>query len=124
MYDVTAIGELLNDFTQTRNPEEETVSFVQNPGGAPANVLAALAKFNRKPAHFLEQMLIDCGIHTHGLTFSNEIRTTLALVHLNEEGDRSFSFYRNPSAYMMLRTEEVDHEILCQSKIVHFGHSR
>ncbi|MFB5198446.1 PfkB family carbohydrate kinase [Neobacillus sp. KR4-4] len=75
MFDVTAIGELLIDFTQTRNPEDETVSFVQNPGGAPANVLAALAKFNRKPAfigkvgndsfgHFLEQVLIDCGIHT------------------------------------------------------------
>lgn len=132
MFDVTAIGELLIDFTQTRNAEDGTVSFVWNPGGAPANVLAALAKFNRKAAfigkvgndsfgHYLEQVLIDSGIDTQGLTFPNEIPTTLAFVHLNDEGDRSFSFYRNPGADMMLQTEEVDHEILSQSKIIHFG---
>jgi fructokinase len=132
MFDVTAIGELLIDFTQTRNSDEETVSFVRHPGGAPANVLAALAKLNRKVAfigkvgndsfgQYLEKVLIDSGIDTKGLNFSNEIPTTLAFVHLNEEGDRSFSFYRNPGADMMLQTEEVDHEILGQSKIVHFG---
>ncbi|WP_409291316.1 carbohydrate kinase family protein [Peribacillus sp. SCS-37] len=132
MFDVTAIGEVLIDFTQTKNTDEEKVSFVRNPGGAPANVLAALAKLKRKTAfigkvgndsfgQYLQKVLIDSGVDTKGLSFSNEIPTTLAFVHLDEEGDRSFSFYRSPGADMMLQTEEVDTEILHQSKVVHFG---
>ncbi|NHC41571.1 carbohydrate kinase [Bacillus sp. MM2020_1] len=132
MFDVTSIGELLIDFTQTKSADDETISFVRNPGGAPANVLAVLAKFHRRVAfigkvgsdsfgQYLQQVLIDSGIHTHGLKFCDEVRTTLAFVHLDEKGDRSFSFYRNPGADMMLQTEEVDKEIITQSKIVHFG---
>lgn len=132
MFDVTSIGEILIDFTETKNNYDGTVNFARNPGGAPANVLGALVKFNRRVAfigkvgndsfgHYLQQVLIDSGIDTNGLKFSNEVRTTLAFVHLDDEGDRSFSFYRNPGADMMLQIEEVDQEIINQSKIVHFG---
>ncbi|WP_373889893.1 PfkB family carbohydrate kinase [Neobacillus cucumis] len=82
------------------------MSFVRNPGGVPANVLAVLDKFHRGVAfigkigsdsfrQYLQQVLIDSGIHTHGLKFSNEVCTTLAFVHLDDKGDRPFIFYRN-----------------------------
>jgi fructokinase len=132
MLDVTALGEILIDFTPAANSDAQTVSFVRNPGGAPANVLASLAKLGKKTAFigkvgkdqfgiFLKGVLEQSGIETKGLVFSEETNTTLAFVHLNEQGDRSFSFYRNPGADMMLTADEVDLELIASSKVFHFG---
>lgn len=132
MLDVTALGEILIDFTPAANSDAQTVSFVRNPGGAPANVLAGLAKLGKKTAFigkvgkdqfgvFLQDVLKQAGIETRGLVFSEETNTTLAFVHLKEDGDRSFSFYRNPGADMMLTAEEVDLELIASSKVFHFG---
>jgi fructokinase len=132
MYDVTALGELLIDFTPSGASEQGNPLYEQNPGGAPANVLVALSRLGRKGAFlgmvgkdqfgsFLRSTLQKEKIETRGLKVSNEVNTTLAFVHLDSAGDRSFSFYRNPGADLMLRPEDVDYSIIKESKIFHFG---
>ncbi|PLS03207.1 carbohydrate kinase family protein [Neobacillus cucumis] len=132
MYDVVALGEVLIDFTPAGISENGEVRFERNPGGAPANVLAALAKLGKKTAfigkvgndqfgHYLHSVLRWNNIDTKGVVFSNESNTTLAFVHLDDQGDRSFSFYRNPGADRMLKEQEVDLELLNHTRIFHFG---
>ena len=68
----------------------------------------------------LREVLASRGISTHGLVLEEGAQTTLAFVHLHEDGDRSFSFYRSPGADTLLRPEEVDRAQLTAS-IFHFG---
>ena len=49
------------------------------------------------------------------------MHTTLAFVHTFPDGEREFSFYRNPGADMMLKKEEVIEDIIKEAKIFHFG---
>lgn len=132
MYDVTALGELLIDFTPTGHSDKGNILFETNPGGAPANVLVALSRLNMKTAfigkvgndqfgHILKAVLQDQNIDTSNLLFSETVNTTLAFVHLDEKGDRSFSFYRNPGADIMLEKNEIMEETIKQSRIFHFG---
>lgn len=132
MYDVAALGELLIDFTPGGISQSGNVLFERNPGGAPANVLSAVSKLGGKGAFigkvgddqfgiFLKNVLEKHGIETRGLKFSKEVNTTLAFVHLDEHGDRSFSFYRKPGADMMLSPEDLDFDIIDEAKIFHFG---
>ncbi|MDQ0199812.1 carbohydrate kinase family protein [Neobacillus ginsengisoli] len=132
MYDVIALGEVLIDFTPAGKSENREVQFEQNPGGAPANVLSALAKLGKKTAfigkvgsdqfgHFLNSVLQNNNVNTKGVVFSKETNTTLAFVHLDDQGDRSFSFYRNPGADMMLNEREIDLKMIDHSRIFHFG---
>ena len=131
-YDVTALGELLIDLTQNGMSEQGNPIMEANPGGAPCNVLACLSKMGHKTAFigkvgkdgFGEQLtagLVETGISTEGLMYDEAVHTTLAVVHTFADGDRDFSFYRNPGADMMLRAEEVNEEIIENSKIFHFG---
>ena len=131
-YDVTALGELLIDFTQGGMSEQGNPMFEANPGGAPCNVLSMLSRLGRKTAFIgkvgndgfgkqLAQAIEEVGIDASGLMFDNEVHTTLALVHKLENGDRDFSFYRNPGADMMLREEEVNEDLIRNAKIFHFG---
>lgn len=132
MYDVVALGEVLIDFTPLGKTSGGNPSFEQNAGGAPANVLAILSKLGKKTSfigkvgddqfgHFLKQTLEQVKIDTTGLVFSEEVRTTLAFVHLDDSGDRSFSFYRNLGADMTLTKDEVCTEVIANSSIFHFG---
>lgn len=132
MADVTALGELLIDFTENGISGQENPIFEANPGGAPCNVLAMLTKLGNQTAFigkvgndYLGNMLKDkvtgLGINTDNLFLDDKVHTTLAFVHTAEDGDRSFSFYRNPGADMMLRVEEVDEAVIAASKIFHFG---
>lgn len=131
-FDVTALGELLIDFTMNGMSAQQNQMFEANPGGAPCNVLAMLQKLGRKTAFIgkvgkdsFGKMLKDTvsclGIHTDNLLMDDEVPTTLAFVHTAADGDRSFSFYRNPGADMMLRAEEVNTGLIVDSKIFHFG---
>ena len=131
-YDVTALGELLIDFTQGGLSEQGNPMFEANPGGAPCNVLSMLSRLGRKTAFIgkvgndgfgkqLAQAIEEVGIDASGLMFDNEVHTTLALVHKLENSDRDFSFYRNPGADMMLREEEVNEELIRNARIFHFG---
>ncbi|KRF42166.1 carbohydrate kinase family protein [Paenibacillus sp. Soil787] len=132
MYDVVALGEVLIDFTPAGKSELDYALFERNPGGAPANVLAALAKWGKQTAliskvgldqhgQYLIETLQQCGIDTRGVVTSTDTNTTLAFVHLDSRGDRSFSFYRNPGADTMLGENEVLLELIEQSKLFHFG---
>lgn len=132
MLDAAAVGEVLIDFTPAGANEYGYQSFSANPGGAPANVMAALAKWGRKAGFigkvgkdtfgdFLQQVLEQAGVDTRGLVLSEPYRTTLAFVHLQADGDRSFSFYRSPGADMMLTPEEVREEIVAEAGLLHFG---
>ena len=131
-YDVTALGELLIDFTENGKSGQGNPLFEANPGGAPCNVLAMLAKLGHKTAFigkvgkdfFGEQLrdaITEAGIEASYLQMDEEIHTTLALVHTYPDGDRDFSFYRNPGADMMLTEDEIPEDLIKDTKIFHFG---
>jgi fructokinase len=132
MFDVAALGELLIDFTPGGYLEQGNPVYEQNPGGAPANVLVTISRLGKKGAFlgmvgkdqfgsFLRSTLQKEKIEVRGLKVSNDIHTTLAFVHLDPKGERSFSFYRNPGADLMLRPEDVDFQSIKDSRIFHFG---
>ncbi len=131
-YDVIALGELLIDFTENGVSGQGNPLFEANPGGAPCNVLAMLTKLGHKTAFIgkvgddffgkqLKEAIEEVGIDSTGLCMDKEIHTTLAMVHTYPDGDRDFSFYRNPGADMMLKESEVKEELIKESKLFHFG---
>ena len=112
-YDVTALGELLIDFTENGTSTQGNPIMEANPGGAPCNVLAMLNRLGKKTAFIgkvgkdmfgnqLKAAVEEVGIDTQALVMDDEVHTTLAFVHTYPDGDRDFSFYRNPGADMML----------------------
>ncbi len=131
-YDVTALGELLIDFTENGVSGQGNVLFEANPGGAPCNVLAMLAKLGHRTAFIgkvgddffgrgLKGTVEEAGISSEYLLTDREVHTTLAMVHTLHGGDRDFSFYRNPGADMMLTEHEVPLELIRNSGNFHFG---
>ncbi|GHS93358.1 putative sugar kinase YdjE [Synergistales bacterium] len=132
MFDVAAIGELLIDFTPSGVNDLGIPLFAQNPGGAPANVLAMNSRLGGSTAFIgkvgkdnfgstLRRTLTDSGIDVTGLVMDEGVSTTLAFVHLNDQGDRSFSFYRKGCADIMLTSGDVNRSIIDDCRIFHFG---
>ena len=130
--DITALGEILIDYTPMPKSPAGMQVFEQNPGGAPANVLACAAKLGRKTAfigkigcdmqgEFLRQTLVDAGIDDRGVVSDPNYFTTLAFVSLSPSGERSFAFARKPGADTQLRADELDVELLGQTAILHVG---
>ena len=130
--DVAALGELLIDFTHNGASAQGNPFYEANPGGAPCNVLAMLAKLGKRTAfigkvgddqfgHFLRQVGLEAGISMDGLVVDTHSHTTLAFVKTAENGDRDFSFYRDPGADALLTPDEVPEDIIARSKIFHFG---
>ncbi len=131
-YDVTALGELLIDFTENGISTQGNPVLEANPGGAPCNVLAMLNNLGKKTAfigkvgkdafgEMLAREVENSGTDIRNLVFDETVHTTLAFVHTKPDGDRDFSFYRNPGADMMLRREEVMEDVIKNSRIFHFG---
>ena len=131
-FDVIALGELLIDFTLSGKSGQGNQLFEANPGGAPCNVLAMLQKAGHKTAfvgkvgadqfgYELKDKITSLGIDSSQLKMDPVVHTTLAFVHTLENGDRDFSFYRNPGADVCLTEEEVGEEFLRRGKIFHFG---
>ena len=132
MFDVTALGELLIDFTENGVSENGNPLLEANPGGAPCNVLAMLNKLGRKTAfigkvgndnfgRFLADTVRRSGTDITNLVYNDTVPTTLAFVHTLAEGEREFSFYRQPGADMTLTKEDVMTDIIESSRIFHFG---
>ncbi|WP_308784107.1 carbohydrate kinase [uncultured Blautia sp.] len=132
IFDVTALGELLIDFTENGESSQGNPMMEANPGGAPCNVLAMLEKLGKKTAFIgkvgadmfgdqLKKAVEEVGIDTRNLIMDKKHHTTLAFVHTYPDGDRDFSFYRDPGADMMLTKEEVQKELIQSSRIFHFG---
>lgn len=132
LYDVTALGELLIDFTENGTSSQGNPLMEANPGGAPCNVLAMLERLGKKTAFigkvgkdmFGEQLkaaVEEVGIDTRNLIMDETVHTTLAFVHTYPDGDRDFSFYRDPGADMMLTKDDVQKDLIENSRIFHFG---
>ncbi|MBQ0078852.1 MAG: carbohydrate kinase [Eubacterium sp.] len=130
--DIVALGELLIDFAESGTSENGNSLLEVCPGGAPCNMLAMAKKLGKEVAfigkvgrdnfgNLLRSVLQDVGINDEGLAVDEEIPTTLAFVHTLEDGDREFSFYRNPGADMMLRPEDIKTDLIERAKVFHFG---
>ena len=131
-FDVVALGELWVDFTDNGLSEQGNTLFEANPGGAPCNVLAMLKKLGRSCAFVgkvganlfgqqLRGVVEAAGICMDYLAVDQEARTTLASVKKLDNGDRDFSFYRNPGADMMLTEKDLPLEAIESCRIFHFG---
>ena len=132
MYDVVALGELLIDFTTIRTDSDGYPTMAAHPGGAPANFLAAIAKFGGKAAmlgkvgtdtfgKLLTSTLREVGIETKGIVASDDFFTTLAFVTLDANGDREFAFARKPGADTQLSFDELELSLLDETRVFHFG---
>lgn len=132
MLDVVALGELLIDFTCLSVDEAGYPTLAAHPGGAPANFLAALAKFGAQTAmigkvgqdafgQMLTRTLREAGIETSGLAAAEDVFTTLAFVILDEKGNREFSFARKPGADTRLTREDVNFSLIDRTRVLHFG---
>lgn len=131
---VVCLGELLIDFVALEHGVSvgEASGFKKAPGGAPANVAVAVARLGHPSAflgqvgddpfgHHLAEVLKKEKVDVSGLRFTSEARTALAFVSLTKEGERSFVFYRHPSADMLMKPDQVALEKLTNTKIFHFG---
>lgn len=115
--DIVALGELLIDLTQT-GTQDGARQFAAFPGGAPANVAVAAARLGASVGFVgkvgadafgrdLRRMLADNGVDDAGLYETTEAPTTMAVVSVDETGERSFSFYRSPGADTLLTADEA-----------------
>lgn len=132
MYDVVALGELLIDFAEVSSDSNGYPTIAAHPGGAPANFLATVNKFGGKTAligkvgndtfgHLLLNTLVKSGIDTIGMKTTNNAFTTLAFVTFDDHGDRSFTFSRNPGADTQLNFDEIDLNLIENTRVFHFG---
>ena len=132
MTDITAIGEILIDLTQSGLNSRGIPQFDANPGGAPANLAVAAARLGASAAFigkvgadsfgaFLKQTLAENNVDVSAMVTDPDNATTLAVVSVDPHGERSFSFYREPSADVNLTKDEIPLELLKRSKILHFG---
>ena len=132
MVDVVALGELLIDFACVEADSDGYPTMAAHPGGAPANFLAALAKYGMKTAllgkvgndtfgKLLIGTLQKAGIDASGIVVADDVFTTLAFVTFDSAGDRSFSFARKPGADTQISFSEVDLSLVEAAKVFHFG---
>jgi len=133
MGNLISIGEVLIDFIPLQKgiALKDVISFERAPGGAPANVAAVVAKFGGNASlitklgkdafgDFLLEQLAKSGINIDKISRTKDANTGLAFVSLRENGERDFSFYRNPSADLLLKDTEIDENWFSKGDILHF----
>lgn len=131
-YDLVSLGEILIDFTPAGLSEAGKKLYEENPGGAPANCAGALAKLGGKSAFLgmtgldsfgddAKQALDEIGVDTSGMKTTSKQHTTLAFVNLDPNGERHFSFCRNPGADTQLSENDLDLDKITNTKIFHVG---
>ena len=129
MTEITTIGEVLIDLTQTGVNGQNVPVFAANPGGAPANVAVAAARLGASAAFigkvgrdgfgaYLTGVLTENGVDASGVR-ADETPTTMAVVTVAPNGERSFRFVRGADA--LLTEDEVDTALIEGSKVLHFG---
>ncbi len=132
--DIVTLGELLIDMfpAEVGRRLTEVTAFNPKPGGAPANVAVAARRLGARTAfigkvgedlfgHYLASVLTDEGVETRGIRYDREARTTMAIIAKPDEYSAEFVFYRNPGADTRLRPDELDEELLRNTKAFHFG---
>ncbi len=132
MFDILTVGEILIDLTQSGISENGIPIYSANPGGAPANVAVAASRLGASAAFigkvgndayggFLRETLEKNNVNTDGVVVDNSANTTLAVVSVNENGERGFAFYRKNSADTLLSENEITDRQLSNTHILHFG---
>ena len=130
-FDVTALGEILIDFTPAGKSKNGRTLFEENPGGAPANAAAAAAKLGARAAFIgktgddqfgrdAKAALENCGVYT-GAMKTDKRHTTLAFVTLAHSGERAFSFARSDGADINLSADDIDEKLINESTFLHIG---
>ena len=127
------IGEALIDFVpiEIGVALKEVSGFFKSPGGAPANVASCVSKLGGKSqiitklgndafGDFLEEKMSFVGIDTTSILRSDKANTALAFISLHRDGEREFSFYRKPSADMLLEANEIEEDWFDSGDILHF----
>ncbi|MDO5142146.1 MAG: carbohydrate kinase [Eubacteriales bacterium] len=130
---VIAIGEALIDLVpqQTGRKLDEVSHFERVVGGAPVNVVTAVARLGGAAAMLSQvgqdafgthiiKVLRDAGVDTSGVFRTDRAKTGLAFVSLDENGDRDFCFYRDPSADLFLSAEQIDPAMFEDCAVLHF----
>ena len=131
-YDIVATGECLLDVFAEKSQDGASMLMKGNPGGAPLNVLAQAAKLGLKTAYitkisddafgaFLKSEIEKAGIDSNGVVVTKDCLTTLAIVSLDDKGNRSFRFYREKTADVMLNKDEISYDLIKNAKVFHFG---
>ena len=128
-----SIGEALIDMIPSRVgcSFDEVPAFSPRVGGAPANVCAAVARLGGRSAllsqlgddpfgHKIARVLAGCGVELSHLEFTGKASTALAFVSLAENGERTFSFCRKPSADLLYAPEQIDPGWFSQAFALHF----
>lgn len=132
VYDIVTFGEILIDFTSQKENEDSQMMYARNPGGAPANVAVASRRLGAYTAflgkagkdmhgEFLKSVLQNEGVDTKGLILDDRYFTTLAFVDIKDDGERAFSFARKPGADTKIQEEEINLDVLDNTKIFHVG---
>lgn len=132
--DIVCLGELLVDMFPAELGRRivEVSAFRPKPGGAPANAAVAAARLGARSAfigkvgdeafgHHLTDILKHEGVEVRGMRFDEEARTGMAFIAMPDENTAEFVFYRNPGADMRLRPDELDRELLQETRAFHFG---
>lgn len=130
--DITTIGEVLVDLTQTGVDARGIGSYSANPGGAPANVAVAASRLGAHTAfigkvgrdsfgEMLRRTLEENGVGVEGLAVDARAHTTLAVVSVDAAGERSFAFYRDPGADTLLARADVRDDLIGETCFLHFG---
>ena len=130
---LVAIGEALIDFISSQKgcDFDDVESFFPAVGGAPANVCAAHSKLGGKSlfltqlgddpfGHKIARALDKAGIDISHISFTDEANTALAFVSLAADGNRTFSFYRKPSADMLYNADQVPADAFENIFALHF----
>ena len=129
---IVALGEMLIDFAPVAADAAGYPTLKAQPGGAPCNFLAALQKYGCSTAmigkvgddrfgRLLVKTAADCGIETRGIIKDAAVFTTMAIVTLDAEGNREFSFARKPGADTCLTEHEADYSLIDTCRVFHFG---
>jgi len=134
MGSITCFGEALIDFLNTGSQQEGPIAipdFRQFPGGAPANVAVAISKLGGEASFagqvgndtfglFIKQALEDYAVDTSNLALHASAKTALAFVFLDSDGERSFEFFRDQTADMLLTPQDVKDRWFIGASIFHF----
>ena len=130
--DIVAIGEVLIDLTQTGTDGAGVPQYAANPGAAPANLAVAAARLGASTAliskvgqdafgRYLRKVMEENKVDVSALTVDEEQHTTMAGVSVDENGERDFTFYRDPGADSMLLKDEIPLGLLKEARFLHFG---
>jgi fructokinase len=132
--DIVCLGEMLIDMfpAEVGRSLVEVSAFRPKPGGAPANVAVAATRLGASSAfigkvgddafgHHLADVLRREGVEVRGMRYDKEARTGMAFIAMPDVNSYEILFYRNPGADMRLRADELDRELLQETRALHFG---